>query len=42
MFCVKLILRSIIFQKGTSILIFYIFEHGAEYGTECSAESGVK
>ena len=29
-------------QKGTNILIFYIFESGAEYGAECSAESGAK
>ena len=41
-FCVKLILCSIVAQKGTNILIFYIFEHGAEYGAECSAESGAK
>ena len=42
MFCVKLILWSIVAQKGTNILIFYIFEYGAEYGAECSAESGAK
>ena len=42
LFCVKLILCSIVAQKGTNILIFYIFEHGAEYGAECSAESGAK
>ena len=41
-FCVKLILWSIIAQEGTNILIFYIFEYGAEYGAECSAESGAK
>ena len=29
-------------QKGTNILIFYIFESGAEYGAECSAECGAK
>ena len=34
MFCVKLILWSIVAQKGTNILIFYIFEYGAEYGAE--------
>ena len=34
-FCVKLILC-------TDILIFRIFEYGAESGAECSAESGVK
>ena len=37
-FCVKLILWSIVAQKGTDILIFYIFEYGAESGAECSAE----
>ena len=41
-FCVKSILWSIVAQKGTNILIFYIFECGAEYGAECSAESGAK
>ena len=41
-FCVKLILWSIVVQKGTNILIFYIFEYGAEYGGECSAESVAK
>ena len=41
-FCVKSILWSIVAQKGTNILIFYIFECGAEYGAECSAESGGK
>ena len=40
--CVKLILWSIVAQKGTNILIFYIFESGAESGTECSAEYGAK
>ena len=29
-------------QKGTNILIFYIFEYAAEYGAECSAESRAK
>ena len=42
LFCVKLILWSIVPQKGTNILIFHIFEYGAEYGAECSAESGAK
>ena len=42
MFCVKLILWSIVPQKGTNILIFYIFEYGAEYSAECSGESGGK
>ena len=41
-FCVKLVLWSIVAQKGTNILIFYIFEYGAEYGAQCSAESGAK
>ena len=42
MFCVKLVLWSIVAQKGTHILIFYIFESGAVYGAECSSESGAK
>ena len=33
---------SIVVQKGTNILIFYIFEYGAEYDAECSAESDAK
>ena len=37
-FCVNLILWSIVAQKGTNILIFYILEYGAENG----AESGAK
>ena len=37
-FCVKLVLWSIVAQKGTNILFFHIFEFGAE----CSAESGAK
>ena len=41
-FCVKLFLWSIIAQKGTNILTFYIFESGAEYGGECSGESNAK
>ena len=41
-FCVKLILRSTVAQKVTNILISYIFECGAEYDAECSAESGAK
>ena len=41
-FCVNLILWSIVAQKSTNILIFYIFVHGAEYGAECSAESCAK
>ena len=42
MFCLKLILWSIVAQKCTNMLIFDIFEYGAEYGAECSAESGTK
>ena len=34
----KLVVWSIVCQKGTNILFFYIFE----YGGECSAESGAK
>ena len=41
-FCIKLILWSIVAQIGTNILIFYIFVSGAESSTECSAESGAK
>ena len=41
-FCVKLVLRSIVTQKGTNILTFYIFDTGAEYRAECSADSGAK
>ena len=33
---------SIVAQKGTDILIFDIFEYGAEYCAECTAESGAK
>ena len=40
--CAKIFLWSIVAQKGTNILIFYIFEYGAEYGGEYSAESGAK
>ena len=36
--CVKLVVWSIVAQKGTNILIFYISEYGAEFG----AESGAK
>ena len=41
-FCVKLVLWSIVAQKGTNILIFYNFESGAEYGAECSTEFRAK
>ena len=40
--CIKIFLWSIVAQKGTNILTFYIFEYDAEYDAECSAESGVK
>ena len=40
--CVKIFLWSIFSQKGTNILIFYLFEYGAEYGAKYSAESGAK
>ena len=40
--CVKIFLWSIVAQKGTNILIFYIFEYGAEYGAECRVESSAK
>ena len=33
--CVKLVVWSIVAQKGTDILIFYIFQYDAEYGSEC-------
>ena len=36
--CLKLAGRSKVAQKGTNILIFYIFEYGAEW----KAESGAK
>ena len=32
--CLKLVAWSIVAQKGTNILSFYIFEYGAEYGAE--------
>ena len=40
--CVKIIAWSIIVKGGTKTLIFYIFKCEAEYGAECSAESGGK
>ena len=40
--CAKIIVWSIVVQKGTNILFFYILEYGAEFGAECSAESGAK
>ena len=41
-FFVKLIFCSVVAQKGINILIFYIFEYGAEHGAECNAESSAK
>ena len=41
-FCIKLILLSIVAQKGTDILIFYILGYCAESGAECSTGSGTK
>ena len=41
-FFVKLFLGLIVAQKGTNIQIFSIFESGAQYSAECSAESGAK
>ena len=41
-FCIKLILGSIVAQKGTDILIFYILGYCAESGAECSTGSGTK
>ena len=37
--CAKFILQSIGTQKGTNIVIYDIFEYGAESGAECT---GVK
>ena len=42
MSCVKIIASSIVVKEGTNTLIFDIFEYGAKYGAECSAESGAK
>ena len=33
---VQLVEWSIVAQKGANILIFHVFEYGAEYGAECS------
>ena len=37
--CVQIIAWSIIVEKGTNTLIFYILQYDAEYGGEGSAES---
>ena len=42
MSCVKLVMWSIVVQKGTNIQIFIFSNYGTEYGVECSAESGAK
>ena len=36
--CVKLVVWSTDAQKGTNILIFYIFEYGAANGAESVAK----
>ena len=40
--CVKIFVWSIVFNEGTNTRRFFFFEFGAEYGAECSAESGSK
>ena len=40
MSCAKIFLWSVVVRKGTNILIFYIFEYGAEYDTQYRAEPG--
>ena len=40
--CVKIIVWSVVVQEGTNTAVSYIFEYGAEYGPECSVESGAK
>ena len=42
MSCVKLVVRPVVAQEGTNIIIFHILEYGVEYGAECGAESGAK
>ena len=42
MFCAKLNAWPIVAQESANILIFFTFKYGAEYGAECSAESGAK
>ena len=37
-FCIKLVLWSILSHKGTNIPIFYIFESVVEYGAEFGAK----
>ena len=40
--CVKLVVWSTVAQRGTKVLIFYVFEYEAEYGAECSVKSDAK
>ena len=39
---VQLVEWSVVAQKGANILIFHVFEYGAEYGAECSSKPGTK
>ena len=32
---------SIVAQKGSNMLFFYIFKYGAEYGAECSVLNSI-
>ena len=41
-FWVKIIARLILFKNGTNTLILYFLIYCAQYGAECSAESGAK
>ena len=36
----KIITLSIVVKESSNVLMFFIFEHGAEYSDECSVESG--
>ena len=40
--CVKLIAWSVVLKEDTNTVTFHIFEYGAEFGAECSAQSGTK
>ena len=40
--CVKIIVWLIVVKEGINTLDFYIFHYGAEYGAECSDQSGTK
>ena len=39
--CVQLVASSIVAQKGSNMLFFYIFKYGAEYGAECSVLNSI-